>query len=196
MSGLSGYQVWPSVASVELTQPVADVVLTPVPAWSALTASVGGMVYKKRDGVVRIPAADLVDAIGRRLTITVRSSQGVYGGRLKFLPADESEPFSKVGGVNKSTGRVISTDAYENTGFVDVQFVSDISLRVYVESSTVCALFAYDEDKNPVRVLVGDTRGQSILHIEPDGSYRYVIASNFVGAIENISLSLHREQTE
>lgn len=178
MSGLSGYQLWPSVASVELTQPEGAVILRPVPEKSYLYATVGGITYAKINGVVTIPAEALVDAASRRLVIRIVSSKGQYGGTLAFLPEDESEQFLQVGAVNKSTGRIEQWESYRNTGFVDVQFVSDITLHSYVVSDFVCALYGYDDNYDPVRVIVEKTDGVSDLHIIPDGSYRYVIATN------------------
>lgn len=193
MSGLAGYQLWPSVASVELSQPEGAVVLRPVPAKSYIYATVGGITYAKVNGVVTIPAEALVDAASRRLIMRIVSSKGQYGGTLAFLPVDESEQFLQEGGVDKSTGSVMPSDSYENTGFVDVQFVSDITLHTFVESVNYCALYAYDENYNPVRVILDSNNGKGDLHVIPDGSYRYVIASNNpAGAVAR--MILHRIQ--
>lgn len=193
MSGLSGYQLWPSVASVELTQPEGAVVLRPVPANSYLYATVGGITYAKINGVVTIPAEALVDAASRRLIMRIVSSKGQYGGTLAFLTEDESEQFLQVGAVSKSNGSILPLEQYQNTGFIDVQFVTDITLRCYVVSEFVCALYGYDENYNPVRVIVDNSDGGGDLHIVPDGSYRYVIASDRTGVL-SAKMILHRVQ--
>lgn len=195
MSGLSGYQEWPSVASVELTAPMGDVVLTPVPSRADLFAVIDGVTYNKRNGIITIPSAALADALSRRLVIYAGNSRGQYGGTIIFLPEDESEPFASVGGIDNN-GTINSRTEYRNTGMIDVSFVQDIAVKVYVDSTSMCAVYAYDGDYRPVRMLVESNKGDFTRHIRPDGSYRYVVAANLTASQDSPSMILHRVQAD
>ena len=139
-----------------------------------------------------IPANVLLDAISRRLTIQVKSSKGIYGGYIKFLPETESEEFTFSRGI-LTDGTLRSSEVYKSTDYIDVEFVDDISARLYIAVDDRCALFAYDWNKQPVKLLIGEAFGD-LLHIVPDGTYKYVVASNYMAVLPNPALSLHRVQ--
>lgn len=139
-----------------------------------------------------IPANVLLDAISRRLTIQVKSSKGVYGGYIKFLPETESEEFTFSRGI-LIDGGFWASSVYKSTDFIDVEFADDISLSVYIGVNDRCGLYAYDADKRPVKLLVGQSDG-ALLHIVPDGSYKYVVAADYITYWESPVLSIHRSQ--
>ncbi|MBQ9741690.1 MAG: hypothetical protein IJV91_12240 [Kiritimatiellae bacterium] len=104
-------------------------------------------------GVVVVPAAVVVDAMARRLKLRLLVGGVQYGGDIVFLSIQESEEFAIVGSIS-TDGSDRSSGSYRRTDYVAVEGAIDIAVTARVRQETVCAVFAYDADRQPLRVLL------------------------------------------
>lgn len=104
-------------------------------------------------GVIVVPGTVVVDAMARRLKLRLLVGGVQYGGDIVYLPLQESEEFSISGAVSNS-GANTSSSGYRRTDYVNVAGAKECVVSARVPSSQLCAVFAYDSDRTPLRVLL------------------------------------------
>lgn len=190
MTGLKDFKYWPKEDSVEHVNPTEDVVLS-FKAFGEVsaTAFLDGAEYAIENGVIRIPLADLVNVVANKSTLRLIMN-GEELPSIIFLPITEREDYSISGSYINADGALTNNSGYSATEFIDVENVTMITMRVRVGDSKARALFAYDEDRKPLRELAGSQTGTETKYFVPDGSYRYIRSCAYTAGAFTAYLSL------
>lgn len=158
VGGVEGLDTWPSYSRVLHVDPSSDITVSGAMLSNKSrlqVLEVGEVVAEVASvaGVVVVPAAVVVDAMARRLKLRLLVGGVQYGGDIVFLPIQESEEFAIVGSIS-TDGSDRSSGSYRRTDYVAVEGAIDIAVTARVRQETVCAVFAYDADRQPLRVLL------------------------------------------
>lgn len=153
------------------------------------TAFLDGTEYAIQNGVIKIPLADLINVIANKSTLRLVMN-GEEMPSIIFLPISEREEYSVSGYLIVTGGSLAEVSGYSSTEFIDVANVSMITMRVRVGVTTARALYAYDEDRNPVRALAETQPGNETKYFIPDGSYRYIRSCAYTSGAYDAYLSL------
>lgn len=176
-------------------QPVSSVVVNVsrfTQGQATITLSTEGVVdaqYSSVGGIITIPAEAIETAVNDRKMITLVVDGNTVGGYIIFLPQSESEAFT----VSKSLSNrgVVEDDSNywsATVELIDVTYATDIVYSGMQPSQYFAALVAYDEQGDYVRTLIAQLAQNSVVHVVPDGTYKYVRACSVTGV--NASLSL------
>lgn len=191
VSGITGIITWPGHSSVchhEIEKNVQIVLDENVSEAKITVTDLTGSEseYVMSNSVINVPQADLLNAEERRLKLTLTTNN--KSSYILFLPQVESEEFS-IDEAIRNDGSFHPTTDYKRTNLIPIQYVMDI---VYTGTtySNVCALVAYNDDDEFVKVLIEDSF-VGTAHIEPDGTYTKVAACSYPTATH--SLQLHFE---
>lgn len=134
--------------------------------------------FSSLDGVVNIPASATAGAIDNHATLTVYvNNDKQFGGIVIFLPREESEPFPLRQGISTS-GTFVNNSSYRRTDFIDVRFLKTVIYKGNVTSSSYVKVFGYDDEKNPVRILLrADNNDSTPVPVDFEG-VSYIVASS------------------
>ena len=194
ISGLAGITSWPSYNRVEHVQPTASV-LVDVSRYTSeqavITLSTEGVVdasYTSINGIITIPADAIATAVNDKKRISLRIGNNSVGGYIIFLPRTESEVFTE-GKALSSNGVLTDFERWSATvDFIDITYASDIVYSGRQSGSSLNALVAYDENQEFVRNLIEIVPDDSVIHVVPDGSYKYVRACGVTASDPSLML--------
>ena len=143
------------------------------------------------NGVLTIPSSYFTDAIVNhaKLQLIVDELTQPY---IIFLPVEESEPFPIENTLIRDNGILRTSEdlnVYLCTELIDITFVEEFVYKGYQSRSNTSAVYGYDENGNPVIQLSSNSNRKQIIHLVPDGTYKYIRACANLG--ESYSLELH-----
>lgn len=133
---------------------------------------------------IRIPVADLEYALTRQLQMVLTVDGQQFGGYILFLPESESIDYFEGARINRVDGSLVSIAAGRYTDFVDVRNAREFVVSGGFANDNSSVLFAYDENREPVRSLVDENVRN--YHVVYDGSYSYIRASSSSGRTFNL----------
>lgn len=144
-------------------------------------------IFSPTNNRITIPIDYIENATSERLKLSlfIQEQQQAY---ILFLPVEESESFGTIGGISKVDGQLVVADAYRCTDYISVEGVIDIAYSIIVDSSAICAIYAYDANKQPLRVLLERKQNQNTSHLRPDGSYKYIRLSTLLRSSEGMCI--------
>lgn len=180
VTGIGDVRSWPESNVISHEQPVS-ISLSWVGHEFKVEFVSGSDSYKfdSLNGVVNIPASTTAGAINNHATLTVYVDDEQFGGIITFLPREESEQFP----VNQAllrTGLFYDDTNYRRTDFIDVRLAERVVYKGRVRNQYFAKVVGYDDEKNPVRVLLGhDENDTTPVPIDFEG-VSYVVASSFV----------------
>lgn len=130
------------------------------------------------NGIITIPSRYFEDAITNhaRLQLVVDELEQPY---IIFLPVIESEPFPHDGTALGQQGDLqggSTNQYYKTTDFINIDFVDDIIMKGYLQRTNIRAMWAYDSNYQPVKVLIKTIAENEAVHVQPDGTYAYIRA--------------------
>lgn len=160
VTGIDGIINWPESNVISHVQP-ESITLSWVGHKFKVEFVSGSDSYKfsSLDGVVNIPASTTAGAIDNHATLTVYvDDDEQFGGIIVFLPRVESEPFDDLHrAIDVDDGSIVKLGNniyYAVTDFVDVSFASRVIYKGRMRNENYAKVYGYDEEKNPVRVLL------------------------------------------
>lgn len=163
VTGIDGLHAWPESNVISHVQP-ESITLSWVDHEFKVEFVSGSDSYKfdSINGVINIPASTTAGVIDSHGTLTVYvDSDEQFGGIIIFLPREESEPFP-VSQYVSSSGRLVNATSYRRTDYVDVRLAERVIYQGRVRSGNIAKVFGYDDQKNPVRLLLGSDDNDSI----------------------------------
>lgn len=183
--GLVGLSRWPSINQVVHEDPTTNIRVT-----GAVLAdnsrlqvnSISGIVeeFASVGGMINIPADVVVNATARRLSLRLFINDVKYGGDVLFLPIQESEEFSIPGALTKNGGNY-TWDAYSRTDYINVAGSKEIVVSLLVSSSALSAVYAYDAERKPLRILLPFSPSQyESVHVVIDADVVFVRACSTI----------------
>lgn len=163
VAGIDGILNWPESNVISHVQPKSITL-----SWAGHEFKVefesGSDSYKfsSLNGVVNIPASTTAGAIDNHATLTVYvDDDEQFGGIILFLPWEESEPFPN-SQVITTSGILRTNTAYLCTDYIDVRLAKTVIYQGRVISSSYVKVYGYDDNKRPVRILLGADNNDSI----------------------------------
>lgn len=182
VTGIDGLLTWPKSNVISHVQP-KSITLSWVGHEFKVEFESGSDSYKfsSLDGVVNIPASATAGAINNHATLTVYvNNDEQFGGNIIFLPREESEPFPKKQLV-RSNGTFTINNNYRRTDFIDVRLVKTVIYKGRMRSSGGAKVFGYNDEKKPVRLLLGyDNNDSTPVPVDFEG-VSYIVACAQVG---------------
>lgn len=186
IEGLEGVNEWPSENVPFHYQPLGNIVISKV---SGKINSAEINILDKSLGIVdslpmvnnniTIPLEDIEDAQLKRLEIILKVDETAFGGKILFLPETESEQYNFIGFI-RSDGSKSTDDYYRTTDYINVIGATDISVKGIVTVEGAKMLYAYDEQLQPVKPLVGSSNSSvTPHHVVPDGTYTFIRACGY-----------------
>lgn len=157
VTGISGVRSWPEANVISHVQP-GSITLSWVGHEFKVGFISGADSYKfdSINGVVNIQDSTTAGAVENHATLTVYvNDDEQLGGIIIFLPKVESEPFPIEQGILSATGRFYDGGGYHRTEFIDVRLAETVIYKGRVRNQYFAKVFGYDDEKNPVRVLLG-----------------------------------------
>lgn len=155
VTGIDGILNWPGSNVISHVQP-ASITLSWVGQKFKVEFVSGSDSYKfnSLNGVVNIPASTTSGAIENHATLTVYiEDDEQFGGIITFLPKEESEPFPIEAALLRSGGLYVR-GGYHCTDFIDVRLAEKVIYTGYNNNASYVCVFGYDDEKNPIRVLL------------------------------------------
>lgn len=155
VTGIDGILTWPESNVISHVQP-ASITLSWVGQKFTVEFDSGMDSYKFNsvNGVVNIPASTTAGAIENHATLNVYvNDDEQFGGVITFLPKSESEPFPIEAALLRSGGLRVRS-GYHCTDFIDVRLAEKIIYTGFNNNTSYACVFGYDDEKNPVRVLL------------------------------------------
>lgn len=189
VTGIDGILTWPESNVISHVQP-ASITLSWVGQKFKVEFVSGSDYYKfnSLNGVVNIPASTTSGAIENHATLTVYANDDEqFGGVITFLPKTESEPFP-IEAALQNNGRLYSRSGYHCTDFIDVKLAEKVIYLGRVQNTGYAKVFGYDDEKNPVRILLrADNNSTNPVEVDFDG-ISFVVACS---AGETYSLTVY-----
>lgn len=183
VTGIDGILTWPKSNVISHVQP-ESITLNWVDHEFKVEFESGSDSYKfsSLDGVVNIPASTTAGAIDNHATLTVYiDDDEQFGGVIIFLPREESEPFPILELV-RTDGTFTPYALYHRTDFIDVRLVKTVIYQGEMRSSICAKVFGYDDNKKPIRILLGYDNNDSIpVPVNFEG-VSYIVACARVGS--------------
>lgn len=177
VTGIDGILTWPESNVISHVQP-ESITLSWVGHEFKVEFVSGSDSYKfsSLDGVVNIPASVTAGAIDNHATLTVYvNDDRQFGGIIVFLPREESEPFPFRQYISTS-GSFVSNASFRRTDFIDVRLAKTIIYQGRVSNNTQVNVYGYDDEKNPVRILLNAVYSDSIpVQVDFEG-VSYIVA--------------------
>ena len=133
--------------------------------------------------IITINEDYISDALSRKIFLRLFNGDGQYGGDIKFLPENETETWIDNQYINEN-GDVNSSGSYSVTDFVDIRDVTDIVFTGQAYA-TARAIAAYDDNQEFVKLLL-TTGSFTNVHIEPDGTYRFIRACSTISGNKSL----------
>lgn len=133
--------------------------------------------YYASEGVIVIPMEDLANIVDNHGRINLSVNGELQLGYVLYRPYQESEAFIYEDAINEQ-GEFVHSTYNVRTDYVDVEGAAEF---VYSGKSSKTAnrrIFAYDANKNPVKTLMSGGTYRSDVHIQYDGTYKYIVASS------------------
>lgn len=188
VTGINGILTWPESNVISHVQP-ESITLSWVNHEFIVELESGSDNYKfnSLDGVVNIPASSTAGAIDNHATLTVYvNDDEQFGGIITFLPKEESEPFPVKQAI-MTNGGFYSHNRYRRTDFIDVRMVERVIYVGSVRVQRFVKVFGYDNEKNPVKILLGpDENDSTPVPVDFEG-VSYIVASH-IGTTGNLTL--------
>lgn len=179
--GIEGLQYWPKNDTVIHVEPNTDVILSIENFENTAVANLDVYnqveIFEEINGEIVIPQDKFTDILHKRGQLSVTSNSEKFGGSLIFLPNSETETYinrlilNNKGEVQQRSGTVC-------TDFIDVSNVVDIVISGAFLDSQWCVAYAYNNNKEPMGILLPGGTTYVNRHITPDGSYRYIRCSS------------------
>lgn len=182
VTGIDGILTWPESNVISHVQPESITL-----SWAGQQFKVefvsgsDSFKFSSLNGVVNIPASTTAGAIDNHATLTVYvNDDEQFGGTIIFLPREESEPFP-VNQYIQTSGNFRDNQSFHRTDFVDVRLVKTVIYQGRLRNAGYVKVFGYDDEKNPVRILLGsDNNDNTPVPVDFEG-VSYIVASAQVG---------------
>ena len=179
VTGIAGILNWPESNVISHVQP-ESITLSWVGHEFKVKFVSGSDSYKfdSLNGVVNIPASTTAGAIDNHATLTVYvNDDEQFGGIITFLPKEESEPFPVKQAI-MTNGGFYKHNGFRRTDFIDVRMVERVIYVGSVRVQRFVKVFGYDDEKNPVRILLGpDENDSTPVPVDFEG-VSYIVASH------------------
>lgn len=125
--------------------------------------------FDSKNGVVNIPASATAGAISNHATLTVYVNDEQFGGIILFLPKEESEPFVLKDTALSVNGTLFGRSGYLTTDLIDVGIAESVIYKGHVYFAQSCKVYGYDEERNPVRILLKQSANDGVFNVNFDG---------------------------
>lgn len=130
--------------------------------------------YSAIGDIITIPHAALVDIVNAHGSIKLYVDDIIYDGYIIFRPYVDSEIFYIDENIT-SQGEFESNSNAIRTDYIDVEGAEEF-LYTGRTSSRSPQIYGYDENKQPVKLVLAGGFSRSDFHVIYDGTYRYIVA--------------------